>query len=56
MTLDDLIARLEEIKRACPAAGSATVLRPSGVDLADVKYEGGAILIGAPPPRMPWTR
>ena len=50
MTLDELIERLEEIRRDYPAAATAIVRRPVGLGPADVQYTHGQILIGPPPP------
>jgi hypothetical protein len=49
MTLDDLIERLQEIRRDYPAAASAIVRRPIDLRAGDVTYEHGQILIGQPP-------
>lgn len=51
MTLNDLIDRLEQIRRDCPAAAHAQVRRPIGLTAADVVYDRGEILIG-PRPRV----
>ena len=52
MTLDDLIERLQEIRRDYPAAASAIVRRPVDLHAGNVTYEQGQILIG-PPPQYP---
>ena len=52
MTLDELIERLEEIRRDYPAAATAIVRRPVALGPADVQYVQGEILIG-PPPQYP---
>jgi len=49
MTLDDLIERLQEIRREYPAAASAIVRRPVNLNAGEVTYEQGQILIGQPP-------
>lgn len=56
MTLDDLIERLEQIRRECPAAASAYVRRPANLQPLDVKYEHGELLIGPAPSPSPFPR
>jgi hypothetical protein len=43
MTLDDLIDRLQQLRRACPAAATATVI---GFGLDRIEYARGEVQIG----------